>query len=54
MLLQLMQKTKINSKLTEYDSALRTFINKSIDADSNTVTNIDDDEIKASAGIDAS
>ena len=30
-----------------------TLANKSIDADSNTITNIDNDEIKAAAGIDA-
>lgn len=36
------------------DSGSDTFTNKSIDADNNTITNIDNDEIKAGAGIDAS
>lgn len=35
-------------------SATQTLTNKSIDADSNTIINIDNNEIKASAGIDVS
>jgi hypothetical protein len=35
------------------ESASQTLTNKSIDADSNTITNIDNADIKASAGIDA-
>lgn len=34
------------------DESLQTLINKTIDADLNTITNIDNDEIKANAGID--
>lgn len=34
------------------ESSAQTLTNKSLDADSNTVTNIDNDEIKAGAGID--
>lgn len=35
------------------NTASQTLVNKTIDADSNTITNISNDEIKAGAGIDA-
>lgn len=46
----------INSDWREYlyDDLTQTITNKTIDADSNTITNIDNDEIKAVAGIERS
>jgi len=44
--------TTASPVVTEAHSA--TLTNKTIDADSNTITNIDNNEIKANAGIDAS
>jgi len=41
------------SQILVTDSSTNTFTNKSIDADTNTITNIDNDEIRAGAAIDA-
>src|SRR5215471_10564309 len=45
---------EVTGYLANYDNSVVTFTNKTIDANTNTITNIDDNEIKAGANINAS